>query len=255
MALTAGALSKTLVGSTIATLTAAAATGGTGPYTYQWYMSQTAAFVPSASTLVTGATSLVQNFTGLLPGTTLYFNVISTDTGNGNATVTGTDMTVITEPSLLPNSFSQNTIVGVVDLSVGPSNVVAAVVDATIPSTTPLYAGQAVKLVTNTVGGIPHVIPITSKSDSVWGFVKFTVKDIQYTAGMNLEVCRWGTVVWLMATGAITQGAEVCIDPTYIGGVQATGATATYCGMAYDGAAAAGLIRVELVPNVAYATA
>lgn len=253
MTFAAGALSKVLIGQSTANLSSAAASGGTGPYTYQWYRSTTTGFSPGAGNILAGQTALTLADSGLLANTPYYYVVVATDTGNANVTANSAQLTVATEPSLSPNQFAQQTIVGVVDMKIGTTNVYAAQVDAS--ATAPIFAGQAVKLVANTAGGIPKVVAVTAITDHVWGFAAFNIKDRQYSAGQNLEVARWGTVVWLYATGAITQGSEVCVDPTYIGGVQATGNSAVFVGQALDGCAAAGLIRVELYPNIAYATA
>lgn len=253
MSFAAGALSKVLVGQSTANLSSAVATGGTGPYTYQWYRSTTTGFSPGAGNILTGQTALTLNDSGLIPATSYFYVVVATDTGNSNVTTNSSQLTVLTEPSLSPNQFAQSLIVGVVDMKVGPTNVVSAQVDASV--TTQILPGQAVKLVANTAGGIPKVAPVTGKSDQLMGFATFNIKDINYVAGQNLEVALWGTVIWCYATAAITQGAEVCVDPTYVGGVQPTGATAVFVGQAYDGCSAAGLIRVMLFPNIAYATA
>lgn len=257
MSLAAGALTKTLVGSSTAYLTSAVATGGTGPYTYQWYRSQTSGFSVGAGNIITGATALTLSDSGLLANNTYYYKVVATDTGNSNVTATSTQLLVLTEPSLSPNQFAQSQVVGLVDMKIGPTNLIACQVDVSVGSsaTPQIYPGQGVKIVANTSGGIPKVAPISSKSDSCIGFAAFNIKDLQYVAGQNLEVAMWGTVIWCFATGAVTQFAEVCIDPTYVGGVQATGNTATFIGWAMDGAAAAGMIRVMLMPNIAYATA
>lgn len=255
MTYAAGALSKVLVGQSIANLSSAAATGGTSPYTYQWYRSTTTGFVPAAGNAVSGATGLTLADSGLLPNTTYFYVVVATDTGNANATANSSQLTVLTEPSLSQNQFAQLNLVGQVDMKVGSTNVVSAMADTSVGASNPIYPGQAVKLVANNNGGLPKVAPVTSKSDAVFGFAIFNIKDLQYVSGQNLEVGLWGTVMQLFATGAIAQGAEVCVDPTYIGGVQATGNSATFVGQAFDGAAAAGLIRVMLYPNIANATA
>lgn len=254
MSLAAGALSKVLIGQSTASLSSAVATGGTGPYTYQWYRSTTTGFSPGAGNLISGATALTLADSGLIPATTYYYVVVATDTGNSNVTANSSQLTVLMEPSLSPNQFAQQSLIGVVDMKVGPTNVISAQVDVSLLSGI-LYPGQAVKAVANTAGGVPKVVPCTSKSDQCIGFAVFNIKDLQYQAGQNLEVAMLGTVIWCMATGAITQFAEVCIDPTYIGGVQATGSTATFIGWAFDGAAAAGPIRVMLMQNISYATA
>lgn len=253
MSLAAGALSKVQVGQSTANLSSAVATGGTGPYTYQWYRSTTTGFSPGAGNILTGQTALTLNDSGLLGGTTYFYLVVATDTGNGNATANSAQLTVATQASLSQNQFAQQTVVGMIDLKVGSTNVIAVQVDSSV--TTQIFPGQAVKIVANTTGGIPKVAPATGKADAVIGFARFNQKDVQYIAGQNLEIAMFGSVIWLWATGAVTQFAEVCTDPTYIGGCQATGNTATFIGWAVDGIAAAGAIRVMLFPNIAYATA
>lgn len=253
MTFAAGALSKVLVGNSIANLSSAVAAGGTGPYTYQWYRSTTTGFSPGAGNILTGQTGLTLADSGLLANTSYFYVVVATDTGNANVTANSAQLTVLTEPALSPNQFAQQTVVGMVDLKVGSTNVIAVQVDASV--TSQIFPGQAVKIVANNSGGIPKVAPCTSKADQVIGFARFNQKDIQYVAGQNLEIAMWGTVIWCFATGAITQFAEVCNDPTYVGGVQASGNTAVFVGWAVDGAAAAGPIRVMLMPNIAYATA
>lgn len=256
MSLGAGTLSIVLAGQTTANLLDTnASPGGTGPYTYQWYRSTTSGFTPAAGNLISGATALTLADSGLLANTQYYYKVVITDTGNSNATATSAQLGVLTQPALSPNQISQQQFVGLVDLKVGSTNVIACQVDVSVAASTPIFSGMGVKIVANTTGGLPKVAPVSAKSDHVFGFVCFNVKDLQYTAGQNLEVAMFGTVIWLFATGAITQFAEVCVDPTYIGGVQATGQTATFVGWALDGAAAAGMIRVMLLQNIAFATA
>lgn len=253
MTYAAGALTKVLVGASTANLSSAAATGGTGPYTYQWYRSTTNGFSPGAGSLIAGATGLSLADSGLIPGTTYYYVVVATDTGNSNTTANSSQLTVGTQPSLLPNQFQQSPLLGIVDLKLGSTNVIAC--QAAVGNTSNIFAGQGVKIVAGTSGGLPQVAPISSKSDACFGFARFNQKDIQYQPGQLLEVAMWGSVIWLYATGSVTQFAEVCVDPTYIGGVQATGNTATYVGIALDGSSGAGLIRVMLYPNITFATA
>ena len=263
MAFAAGALSKVLIGQTTAQLSSAAASGGVGPYTYQWYRSTTSGFTPGAGSLISGATSLALSDSGLLPGVIYYYEVVATDVGNSGATANSSQLAVATEPGLSQNQFAQSPIVGIVDLINSASNIIACQVDPSVSS--PVYPGQGVKIVANTAGGTPKVAPVASKSDPVFGFAKFNIKDIQYAsqgnpavfvaAGQTLEVAMWGTCIWCYATGAVSQFAEVCLDPSYVGGVQAVGNSATIVGMAIDGSASGGLIRVMLTPNPAYATA
>ena len=253
MTFAAGALSKTLVNQSTALLASAAATGGTGPYNYQWYRSTTTGFSPGAGSLLSGATALTLSDSGLVPGTTYYYVVVATDTGNGNVTANSAQLTVATEPGQSQNQFAITQLAGAVDLRVGPTNVISAQVDSSV--TTQIYPGQGVKVVASTAGGILKVAPVAANSDAAIGFAVYNMKDIQYIAGQNLEVALWGSVVWCYATGAITQFARACLDVSYVGGVQATGNTATIMGWAFDGCSAAGLIRVMLMPNASFATA
>lgn len=258
MTYAAGALSKSLVGSSTAVLSSAVATGGTGPYTYQWYRSTTTGFSPGAGTLISGAVALALNDSGLQPGTTYFYVVVATDTGAGSATANSAQLTVVMEVGQNQNQFAMNQIVGLVDMRVGPTNVISAQVDASVGSAAaPLNVinpGQGVKVVASTAGGILKVAPVAAKNDACIGFAVYNIKDIQYAPGNNLEVALWGSVIWCMATAAITQFAQVGLDVTYIGGVQPTGNTSTLMGWAFDGCAAAGPIRVMLLQNASFAT-
>lgn len=259
MALSCATPTLTLAGNSTVTAATTGGTGGTGPYTYQWYRSTTTGFTPGAGSLLAGQTALTLADSGLAGATAYYYKVIVTDTGNSNVTATSSQLAVTTEPQQSQNQFAQASLVGLVDMRVGPTNVISAQVDVSVgTATAPLnviYPGQGVKIVAATTGGIPKVAPVAADSDSCIGFVTYNIKDIQYVAGQNLEVAMWGSVVWCYATGAITQFARACLDVTFVGGVQATGDSATIMGWAFDGASAAGLIRVMLMPNSAFTTA
>lgn len=254
MTVTASSLSQVAVQATAVTVSSGAATGAIAPVTYQWYRSTSSGFTPGAGNSVSGATALTLSDSGLIPNTKYYYEIVATDSTASTASSSQIAITT-TAPVLQQNQFSQTAFVGVVDMSVGSTNVLAAQIDASA-GTTLFYPGQFVKIVANNNGGLPKVIGCTAKSDAAIGAIRFNIKDISYGAGQNCEICLFGTVIWLYATGAITQFAEVCLDTTSPGGVQATGNSATFVGIAIDGAAAAAaLIRVMLVPNPAYATA
>lgn len=254
MTVTAGSLSQVSVAATSLSVSASAATGGVSPVTYQWYRSTTSGFTPGSATSVSGATALTLNDSGLIPNTKYYYEIVATDSTASTASSSQIAITT-TAPVLLQNQFAQVPFVGVIDLTVGSTNVIGAQIDASA-GTNLYYPGQFVKIVASTAGGLPKVIGCTAKSDQAIGAIRWNVKDISYGAGQNCEIAMFGTVMWFYATGAITQFAQVCLDTTSPGGVQATGNTATYVGVAIDGAAAAAtLIRVMLVPNPSYATA
>jgi lysophospholipase L1-like esterase len=74
-----GALTASSVGSTTAMVMVAGASGGTSPYSYQWYRSTTSGFTPSSGNLVSGGTATVLNDSGLNPSTTYYYKNVATD--------------------------------------------------------------------------------------------------------------------------------------------------------------------------------
>lgn len=247
MSLTAGTISLVSKASTTANLAVTAASGGTGPYTNQWYRSITTGFSPGGGNIIAGATALTLADSGLIPGTIYYYKVVQTDTGNSNTTVTATQLAVTLDPpSQNINSFAQAPFVGQLDLRVGPSNVVAVQIDTS--QATPLTAGTAVKIV-DSVGGVPKVVGITADTDEVLGFIVYDIKSKQYVAGDRAELAMAGCCMFLYAASAIARGVQVVPEALSPGSVQAaSGLTGDkLVGWAYDKAAAYGdLIRVVL---------
>lgn len=244
MSLAVGPITQNSVASTTSSLTCAAATGGTGPYTYQWYKSTTSGFSPGAGNIISGATSLTLSDSGLIPNTTYYYVVVVTDTGNGNATANSAQLTVVTTPQVLSqNQFQLSPIVGMIDLRF-PYNSVSVMIDTS--QATALYPGAAVKMV-DSADGVPKVVGCSANSDEVLGFINYDIKTVAFTAGMPAEISMAGNVMYLYATGAISRGVQVSLDITTMGGVRsASGHTGDdIVGWAYDKASAAGaLIRV-----------
>lgn len=248
MSVTAGALSQISVGSNTAKLQSAAATGGTGPYTYQWYRSTTTGFSPGGGNILTGKTSLDLDDSGLIPNTIYYYKVIATDTGDSNTTSTSSQLAVTTTAQQLsPNQFAQTPVLGMIDLRFD-YDTVAVQIDSS--QVTALYAGSAVKIV-DSAGGVPKVIGCDADEDEVFGFINFDIKTVQFLANMAAEISQTGNVMFLYAGGAIARGVRVVLqDPAISPGtvLAATGSTGSrIVGFAYDKAAAAGeLIRVKL---------
>ncbi len=241
---TAGALSQVSVASTTASLLSAAATGGTGPYTYQWYRSTTTGFSPDAGSLISGATALALDDSGLIPNTAYFYKVIAIDSLSSAGT--SAQLAVATAaPSLNPNSFTQSTIVGMIDMRF-PYNTMSVQID--VGQASALYPGAAVKMVDSS-GGVPKVEGCDAASDEVLGFINFDIKTIAFAAGDMCEISMAGNVVYLYATAAIARGVQVVLDLSTNGGVKAAaGETGSkIVGWALDKAAAAGaLIRVVL---------
>lgn len=244
MSVTAGALSLVSKTATKVVASSAAASGGVGPYTYQWYRSTDSAFVPGGGNILAGKTTLSLEDTGLIPGTQYYYKVVATDTGDSNATDTSDNLSVVTDqetPS--QNQFSQSTVLGSLDLRFNP-NTVAVQIDASETGT--LYAGQAVKIV-DSAGGVPKVVKCSADSDQVLGFINYNIKNAAFLAGDACEISMDGNCQFLRATAAIARGVQVVLDTTTVGGVKAASGSGgeRIVGWAYDKATAAGqLIRV-----------
>lgn len=76
---TAGTIALDSKTTTTVNLTCTAASGGTAPYTYQWYRSTSSGFTPGAGNILAGETALTLADTGLTQGTTYYYVLRATD--------------------------------------------------------------------------------------------------------------------------------------------------------------------------------
>ena len=254
MTLTAGTLSIVATGSTTAQVVTTNATGGTGPYTVQWYRSTTSGFTPGSGNLVSGATALTLNDSGLIPGTQYYYEVIYTDTGNSNTTVDSTQLALLTTaPVLNPNQFAQLPYLGMLDLKFD-FDTVSVLID--VSQVGGLTAGAAVKMV-NSANGVPKVVGCAADSDNVLGFIIFDIKTVTYVAGVAAEISLFGNCQYLYATGPINRGAQVTLDLTTVGGVaQKVGSSGnSIVGWAYDQAPAAGALFRVMVQTPSFAVA
>jgi hypothetical protein len=161
--------------------------------------------------------------------------------------VTATQLALTTDsPGQSINSFDQQPFLGMLDLKVGPTNVIAVQIDTTQASA--LYGGSAVKIV-DSIDGVPKVVGCAAQSDNVFGFIVYDIKSKSYLAGDRAELALSGSCMWLYATAAIARGVQVSLDLTSLGSVQAaSGHTGdNIVGWAFDKATAYGqLIRVML---------
>lgn len=247
MSITAGVISLVSVDQNSASLSATAATGGTGPYTYQWYRSTVSGFTPGGGNILTGKTALTLTDTGLIPGTLYYYKLVATDTGHSNDTAEYTQLGVTTSvPSQNINAFAQSPQLGMIDLRFD-YNTISVLID--VSQATALYAGSAVKMV-DSADGVPKVVGCSADSDEVLGFINFDIKTVAFLAGMAAEISMAGNVMYLYATAAIARGARVGLTLSTNGGVGPLlgSGGADIVGWAVDKAAAAGqLIRVFLL--------
>jgi hypothetical protein len=260
MATTAGALSKVSVGSTTASLSSAAASGGTAPYTYQWYRSTTTGFTPGGGNIITGATSLTLSDSGLKAGTNYFYKVIATDAGS--VTGTSSQLSIVTTPAQpQPNQFQQSAILGMLQL---PFNYNTLSVQFDPAASGTLVAGQAVVWSTANAGVVssaPMVAPSTAQADHVAGFVNYNIKNASFAPGDRLEISMAGNVMYLQACAAITRGQFVVSCPAAvangnIGGVTPVTGSSGFdiLGYALDTVSAGSLVRIALAaPAAPYA--
>jgi len=92
--LSAGTVSLTTRTDSSIGLSSTDATGGTAPYTYQWYRSTSSGFTPGAGNILSGKTSLTLSDTGLSAGTTYYYKIRFTD--SASATIDSSEFSAVT---------------------------------------------------------------------------------------------------------------------------------------------------------------
>lgn len=245
MVLAVGPLAQVSVGSRIAQLSCTAASGGTGPYSYQLYVDTSTGFSPGAGNLVSGATSLINNVPNLDPNVTYYAKMVVTDTGNSNATATSSQLTFQTAvDSQLQNQFKQTTMGGFVAMpALNTKSMLIASTQATA-----VLAGQPVKRVsTQTDQGIPQVVSIASDADLITGFVNFMTIKSSNVAGDVVEVSQNGNIMSLFS-GASIAPDQLVVWSTVDGGVLPIGSTGKrIVGRAVDGCSGRGsLVRVAI---------
>ena len=125
-----GALSLVSVGPTSDSLSSAVATGGTAPYTYQWYRSTSSGFSPGSGNIISGATSLTLMDSNLIPNTQYYYKVVATDSGSVSGTSSQLAVLTTNGNVLNPNQFALVPILGMLDLQFDYGTI-SAQVDAT----------------------------------------------------------------------------------------------------------------------------
>ena len=241
----------------------AAATGGTGPYTYQWYKSFTSGFTPGSAYLIPGATALTITDVSLLPATDYYYVVQVTDLGNGSATALSAQHTVLTTAGSAQdiNQFQQTPLLGQVTSSLNPGTR-SAVVDGSYSTSSSFLPGTALKLVNANgftaglgLNTLPHVVPCTSATaDTVFGFAQYSMKDQSFVTSSPLEVAQTSNTIYLMCTASGNLPSRAQLDLSVVGGVApAVGSSgAVIVGDFIDQPVIGQLARValQLVPRV-----
>lgn len=224
MALAVGPITAVQTFATSAQLSCAAATGGTGPYTYQWYKSFTTGFTPGAAYLISGATALTFTDTNLQPGEEVFYVVVVTDTGNAGATANSAQLgvTTLAGSPLDPNQFMMIPTLG--DPGDGyQTGTWSGRLDSSVGATV-CYAATAIKAVnptgaTSGYATAPTFTPCTANSDACVGFILQSKRNQTFTAGQPFEYASGGDVIYLLATANGNQGDYAQLDITVTGGV------------------------------------
>lgn len=142
------------------------------------------------------------------------------------------------------NVFNQSPIQGMLDLRFN-GQTVSCIVD--ISSAGNLVPGQAVKMVGNVPGGVPHVVECAANSDDVYGFINYNIKNQNFSALDNVEISAMrNNVMYMTASAAILRNAQVAVVIASQKVVTATSGM-RIIGRAFDEATAADqLIRVTI---------
>ncbi len=111
--------------------------------------------------------------------------------------------------ALNQNQLAQTPVQGMIDLIIGPANVIACQVKS--DEATPLIPGQGVMLV-DSIDGVPKVTAVGDDDDILFGFVLYNQKDQNFPAGAAVEIAFFrGTVMLMTASAAIARGAQVMV--------------------------------------------
>lgn len=236
MALAVGPITLVQALPTSLQMSCAAATGGTGPYTYQWYKGTATGFTIAAASLITGATALTFTDVNVQPGVEWFYKVRVTDTGNGNATADSASLgaTTTAGSALDPSQFGLIPLLGQPGRGTQPGTF-SAVLDASLAG--PAYVASAIKPVGTPSGaqvpgingyynGFQSVALCTADNDDCIGFIFRNFLDSQfplsnsYPQGRVFEYASGGDEIYLLATANGSAGDWAQLDVTMVGGVQ-----------------------------------
>lgn len=256
MAISVGPISIVSVGSSTDSLLVAAATGGTGPYTYAFYRSTTSGFTPGPSFLVQSSASLSLLDSGLTPFTQYYYAVVATD----SLAATGTSAQLAVQTSSAspnPNQFQQAPYLGMLDLRFNGDTISVQFDPAGSGS---LVGGQAVKFSVSQ-SFEPMIVPSLAASDDVAGFVNYDIKSASFRPGDRMEISMAGNVMYVYAAKAVQRGNFLTSLPSAVAGgtnggvVPVTGSSGfPIVGYALDSAPIGSLFRMFIqTPAAPYA--
>lgn len=200
-----------------------AASGGTGPYSYEIHRSTTPGFSAGAGNLVAsvGVGILSYTDTGLFPNTQYYYVVRSLDTGNANATADSAQVSALTAPYFQPmNQFQMTPFLATLDQAYN-YNTKSYMLDPGFVGVA--YPGAAVKRTQpSTTEGIRFCTPCTAANDACIGFIIYSYKDPFFTALSTVHLAQEGDVIRLFCTvtGNLTTQAYGELDLATVGGVK-----------------------------------
>jgi hypothetical protein len=180
---------------TTSNLASTAATGGTGPYTYQWHRSTVSGFTPGSGDALSGATSLTLADAGpLTPGTTYYYILVVTDTGT-SGTINSAQFNLVPVTNyrgVAGYGYSLNfTPIG------GASTIIDAITEITPPPAS--VSELKAKIGSGAKAGVEIVAPGSKLASQIKGKARYLKADYLYLQG-QLGVA--GTIVLTLAQDA-----------------------------------------------------
>jgi hypothetical protein len=248
---TAGTISLASKTSTTVNLSSTAATGGTSPYTYQWYRSTSTGFTPGAGNILSGQTSLTLNDTGLTAFTPYYYKIRATD--NVSATVDSTEFTTTTDAIATSYTFTGPTSGGINSVStnftitpngeytgtITPSSTGSGTFSPTSLTWAASSAAQTFTYTPTSTSGSPHTISVSSSPaiTNSSGTISYTVNNFFYSNNFDSETvgtlptgwANLGSATWQVGTVDAISGSNTLYDPIFhvLGVAVYTGTSAT----------------------------
>ena len=179
---------------TTANLASTAASGGTGPYTYQWHRSTVSGFTPGGGDALAGQTALTLADTGLTAGTTYYYVLVATDTGT-SATINSAQF------NLVPVTNYRGVAGYGYSLAFTPTGGASTIIDAITEITPPPAAVSELKakIGSGAKAGVEIVAPGSKLAQQIKGKARYLKADYLY---LQSQLGVEGTIVLTLAQDA-----------------------------------------------------
>lgn len=217
--LVAGNATITGVTTSSASFTCAAATSGTGGYTYQWYRSKKGGYAPGAHSIIPGATSLtLTDSTGLLPDTPYHYVCVAKDSG-GMVAYSAIESIVLVNPPLSIGLIGDSITYGVyLNAGEAPHEVIGEILRREYKDRQIVVSNQGVSGSTTADWQPGHVWGLLA--GALAAFTTNNVTHVHIMLGTNdvnsLDAATYKTNMSVLANALVTAGYKVIISyPIY----------------------------------------